>query len=177
MKNLILYINLIASHSLMYERSSTAPPPYLYRVLLEIHMSFTEPSERNSNSPLALQRAGPARAWRPRTGLFGKVFSPGLRRVKHGVVRNVKIRSMGNQSKFFIFITSHPTTFPEKTFIPAQQKPEKKTYTDFLSTSISQIVDPSEAFYDEDGLCYQEKIIFLSHVIGSCEIITIEEED
>ena len=46
MKNLILYINLIASHSLMYERSSTAPPSYLYRVLLEIHMSFTEPSER-----------------------------------------------------------------------------------------------------------------------------------
>ena len=120
---------------------------------------------------------GPARAWRPRTGLFGKVFSPGLRRVKHGVVRNVKIRSMGNQSKFFIFITSHPTTFPEKTFIPAQIKPEKKTYIDFLSASISQIVDPSEAFYDEDGLCYQEKIIFLSHVIGSCEIITIEEED
>jgi len=54
MQNLILYINLIASHFLMYERSSTAPPPYLYRVLLEIHMSFTEPSERNSNSPLAL---------------------------------------------------------------------------------------------------------------------------
>ena len=59
MQNLILYINLIASHFLMYERSSTAPPPYLYRVLLEIHMSFTEPSERNSNSPLALQRAWP----------------------------------------------------------------------------------------------------------------------
>jgi len=95
--------------------------------------------------------------------------------VKHGVVRNVKIQSMGNQSKFFIFITSQPTTFPEKTFLPAQQKPEKKTYTDFLSTSISQIT--SEVFYDEDGLCYQEKIIFLSHVIGSCEIITIEEED
>ena len=91
MQNLILYINLIASHFLMYERSSTAPPPYLYRVLLEIHMSFTKPSERNSNSPLALQRAGPARAWRPRTGLFGKVFSTGLHRVKHGVVRNVKI--------------------------------------------------------------------------------------
>ena len=94
--------------------------------------------------------------------------------MKHGVVRNVKIQSMGNQSKFFIFITSQPTTFPEKTFLPAQQKPEKKTYTDFLSTSISQIA--SEVFYDEDGLCYQEKITFLSHVIGSCEIITIEED-
>ncbi len=84
---------------------------------------------------------------------------------------------MGNQSKFLIFPILQITTFPEKTFIPAQQKPEKKTYTDFLSTSISQILPPSEAFYDEDGLCYQEKIIFLSHIIGSCEIITIEEED
>ena len=60
MKNLILYINLIASHSLMYERSSTAPPSYLYRVLLEIYMSFTEPLERPiSNSLLALRRLGP----------------------------------------------------------------------------------------------------------------------
>jgi len=46
MKNHILYINLIASDSIIYERSSTAPPSYLYRVLLEIYMSFTEPLER-----------------------------------------------------------------------------------------------------------------------------------
>ena len=101
----------------------------------------------------------------------------GLRRVKHGVVRNVKscYKNMGNQSKFLIFTTSQTTTFPENTFLPAQQKPEKKTYTDFLSASISQL-ETSEVFYDEDGLCYQEKITSLSHVIGSCEIITIEED-
>ena len=63
MKNHILYINLIASDSIIYERSSTAPPSYLYRVLLEIYMSLTEPLERPiSYSLLALQRAGSARA-------------------------------------------------------------------------------------------------------------------
>ncbi len=108
MKNLILYIILIASSSIIYERSSTAPPPYLYRVLLEIHMSLTKPLERPISYSLShYDGLGPARAWRPRTGLFGKVFSTGLRRVKHGVVRKCencyKIWGISQNSLYFQF--------------------------------------------------------------------------
>ena len=82
---------------------------------------------------------------------------------------------MGNQSKFRKFATYPIATPPEKTFYPAQPEPQKKTYTDFLSSWI-HIPLSDEKFYDEEGLCYQEKFIFLSHVIGSQPIITIEED-
>ena len=82
---------------------------------------------------------------------------------------------MGNQSKFRKFATYPEATPPEKTFFPAQSEPQKKTYTDFLSSWI-HIPLSDEKFYDEEGLCYQEKFIFLSHVIGSQPIITIEED-
>ena len=81
---------------------------------------------------------------------------------------------MGNQSKFRVFVTFQPATSPEKTFFPAQNAPEKKTYTDFLSPVTE--LNTSEVVCDEDCLCYQEKYVFLSHIIGSCEIITIEED-
>ena len=81
---------------------------------------------------------------------------------------------MGNQSKFREFVTFPTTTSPEKTFFPAQNEPQKKTYTDFLSP-LTQL-KTSEVYCDTDCLCYQEKFVFLSHVIGSCEIITIEED-
>ena len=83
---------------------------------------------------------------------------------------------MGNQSKFLNFVT-FPTvpTASEKTFFPAQFEPSKKSYTECLSPLI-QLNKQSEIQCDSSCLCYHEKFIFLSHVIGSEPIITIEEE-
>ena len=81
---------------------------------------------------------------------------------------------MGNQSKFREFVTFPTATSPEKTFFPAQFEPKKKTYTDFLSPLIQ--LETSEVKCDSDCLCYQEKFVFLSHVIGSELTITIKED-
>ena len=82
---------------------------------------------------------------------------------------------MGNQSKFREFVTFPTvTTSPEKAFFPAQFEPSKKTHTEYLSPLIQ--LKTSEIKCDSDCLCYQEKFIFLLHVIGSQPIITIEED-
>ena len=140
-------------------------------------MSLSKPSERYRVNPSLALSTGGARACVATTDrTIRQSFFTGVTSSETRCSEKCEksYDNMGNQSKFRVFVTFQSATSPEKTFFPAQNAPKKKTYTDFLSPVTE--LNTSEVICDEDCLCYQEKYVFLSHIIGSCEIITIEED-